>query len=171
MDQVYLIPSLISFLSFPTSTAVFLGSIYHLSEEIKWPQNVTSFPFSYPSALCWFYSCFYFPANPYLMLGLFVHICLGTYVRLNIASLPGSQGLTLSRTCCLIFTSHNFISSVKIIFLKICEVLTKQLSNLDKRRQRFLWSTSEYSSIYSYFVWIRNHFLGWKIEPCYLFAL
>ena len=38
-----LIPSPTSFRSFPTSTAGFLGSIYHLSGEIKWLQNVTSF--------------------------------------------------------------------------------------------------------------------------------
>lgn len=36
-------PSLVSFLSFPASAAVFLGSIHHLSEEIKWPYNVTGF--------------------------------------------------------------------------------------------------------------------------------
>lgn len=40
-DSLNLSP--VSFLSFPASAAVFLGSIHHLSEEIKWPHNMTGF--------------------------------------------------------------------------------------------------------------------------------
>jgi hypothetical protein len=50
------------------------------------------FPFSHVSSLCEFYSYnFPFLAPLYLMLGLFVHICPTTYLRLNIVSLVESQ--------------------------------------------------------------------------------
>lgn len=42
LNWVYLIPGSMSFTSSPMFTAVLLGSLYHLSEEVKWPQNMTT---------------------------------------------------------------------------------------------------------------------------------